>query len=71
MLGRDSNGVWVEFEGVPLQLTSCVDRYVAWSAGAFSQSHQLVEIWEDEVGHVIRLSKPLQLDAPWDAQAWI
>lgn len=71
VVSHHSDGVVVESEGRTLRLVRCVDRYIAHANGLNQGGGERVEIWEDETGTVIRLSRALIPDAVWTAQLWV
>jgi hypothetical protein len=68
---HDGSLVQVEVEGKIIQLTRCVDRYTAHANGFGRGGNEVVQIWEDRDGLVIRVSRPVTPGADWTAQQWV
>ncbi|UQN10122.1 hypothetical protein [Deinococcus sp. QL22] len=61
----------VEMEGHTIVLVRCLDRYIAHANGLKQGGGEQIEIWEDEEGTVIRLSRALTPGLAWTAQRWV
>lgn len=68
---HDGSWVHVEMEGRVIQFIRCVDRYTAHANGLGAGANEVVQIWEDRDGTVIRLSRPVMPGAAWTAQRWV
>ncbi|THF67871.1 hypothetical protein E7T06_18950 [Deinococcus sp. Arct2-2] len=71
VLTHASEWVLVETEGEVIRLVRCLDRYVAYPNRQGVHGGETVQVWEDEQGKVIRLSRAPTPEALWAAQAWV
>lgn len=71
VLTHTSEWVLVETEGQIIKLVRCLDRYIAYASGLGLYGGEMVQVWEDEQGTVIRLSRARTPEALWTAQMWV
>lgn len=71
VVSHDDQWVWIELEGKTIQLLRCIDRYTAHANGLGRGGNEVVQIWEDGRGLVIRLSRTTAPDSSWTAEKWV
>ncbi|WP_084048565.1 hypothetical protein [Deinococcus hopiensis] len=64
------NTVVVESQGKTIRLIQCLKRYNHQFIQDGGRKTEYVEVWEDVIGHVYRLSRPVQEGVPWLVHRW-